>query len=424
MVFIKTVILLVSFAIFSLGFSYDCKAAEKEESLGFGDLFEGKGGYIHPFFSVSTVGSDNIASTHEDPSSDSYLTITPGIWVAFPASRQQLLQLDTSSYAPGGLNVGRTYTQYLNRFQTYLLYTADNKTYSTYSQRNTMNKKLEGILQYNLKGGLSFELYGQTNQYQDQEELTESTELDTYVSTLTGAILSYFISERFNCRLDFSYFDVQYDHERNQAKNRYDSSIAAYLFFGLSPKTELFLQYQGINIKYDERLAANSIQTHYFAGIQWKITEKSRGNFRLGQTLKEFEVETLNPVTSLIMELIVSHTFTPKTSFNISASQKTREPLSTDENYVLNQTASVSYSQNFTDRISLKLYETYVQDEYIRSEESIKKNITTVSKIGLQYRISDWIIGDIAYSNSNTDSTIDTLDTITSESTLRITAFF
>jgi len=422
--FIKTVILLISLTIFPLVCFCESSAAENDESLGFGDLFEGKGGYIHPFFSISSVASDNIASTYEDPSSDTYALITPGIWFAFPASRQQLLQLNTSSYAPGGLNISRTYTQYLHRIQTYFLYSADVKSYSEYSERDTVNRKIDGIFQYNLKGGLSLELYGQSNQLQDQEELTESTEIDTYASALSGVILSYFVSERFHCRLDLSNFDVQYDDDRNLAKNRNDGSVSAYLFFGISPKTKLFLQYQGIEIKYDEEININSVENHYFAGLQWKITEKSEGNIRLGQAVKKFEDETLNQVEPAILEVSVAHSFTPKSAINISASRKTREPLSTDENYILNQTVSVGYSQNFTDRLALKINETYLQDDYRKGEESVKENITVNGKISLQYTISDWLIADIALSNSNTDSTMDTLDTTTNEYILRVTTFF
>jgi len=394
------------------------------ESTGFSDLFEGKGGYLHPYVSMSLISSDNIDGTHADTSSDTILMTSPGIWFAFPASRQQLLQLNTSSYSPGGLATSRDPTNYFKRYQTYLLYSSDLEKYSKYTDKEVQKRKLEGIFQYNLKGGVTLELLGQFNQLEDPKELTESTKNDTYQSFYSGSLVTYDISEMFRIRFDYNNFQVTYDQDRNSPKNRMDGSYSIYFYASITEKTDIFLQYQNIDIKYDEEIISNSTQNQTFAGITWKATEKSRGSFKIGQAQKKFDSQTAGEANTMVLELSLSHRFTPKTSINVTAGRKTKEPLAANENYIFSQNASIGYSQQINSKIGLKVSLYSSDDDYIKNQNSIKKNETLNSKIGLGYTFNDWLIGDISYSNSKTSSTLEALNTVTNLLSIRLMAYF
>lgn len=417
-------IALVALILFSLLGLRNQAFAANEESTSFIDLFEGKGGYLHPFISLSLISSDNIAGTHEDTSSDTILMTSPGIWFAFPGSRQQLLQLNTSSYSPGGLATSRDPTNYFKRYQTYLLYSSDIEKYSKYTDKEVQKRKLEGIFQYNLKGGVRFELLGQFNQLEDPKELTESTENDTYQSFYSGFLVSYDISEMFRLRFDYNNFQVTYDHDRNSPKNRMDGSYSIYLYSGITEKSDIFLQYQNIGIQYNEGIISNSTQTQTFGGITWKATEKSQGSFKIGQAQKRFDSQTTGAANNMIMELSLGHSFTPKTSINITAGRNTKEPLAADENYILSQNASIGYSQQINNKFGLKVSLYSSEDDYIRNQDSIKKNKTLNSKVGIGYTFNDWLLGDISYSNSKTDSTLEALNTVTNIMSIRLMAYF
>lgn len=65
--------------------------------------FEAATGYIHPFLSIEGGYSDNIFNTKENEKDDFYTTISPGLWVATPRSKEIVLNINPSNTAPGGL---------------------------------------------------------------------------------------------------------------------------------------------------------------------------------------------------------------------------------------------------------------------------------------------------------------------------------
>ena len=69
------------------------------------EVFSTRRGYIHPFVSVSEFYTDNHFTTPDDEESDFISILSPGIWVSLPASRQQLIDIETMNTAPGGLGV-------------------------------------------------------------------------------------------------------------------------------------------------------------------------------------------------------------------------------------------------------------------------------------------------------------------------------
>ncbi len=124
------------------------------------------------------------------------------------------------------------------------------------------------------------------------------------------------------------------------------------------------------------------------------------------------------------MELSLGHSFTPKTSINVTAGINTKEPSAATENYILSQNISIGYSQQINNKIGLKISLYSLEDDYIKNEESIKQNETLNSKIGLGYTLNEWLNGDISYSNSKTDSTQESLNTVTNTLSIELMAYF
>ncbi len=121
-------------------------AQEDSEPAELGDVFGSQGGYVHPFGSLSLMSSDNIYYTKDDPTADTISILSLGIWFAVPASREQILNLNTSNYAPGGLEISREYKPYVDRYQLYFLYSFDMEKYSEYSDNDIQKHKLEGFV--------------------------------------------------------------------------------------------------------------------------------------------------------------------------------------------------------------------------------------------------------------------------------------
>jgi len=125
------------------------------------EIFGMKGGYIHPFLSVTEFFTDNVLNSRDNRKSDFATVLSPGIWLTFPHVKEKLLLIDTANISPGGFSLSRYKPESFRRFQTYLFYNADIELYSNESSLNGVSHKAEGLFQYNLRGGLSFELVDQ-----------------------------------------------------------------------------------------------------------------------------------------------------------------------------------------------------------------------------------------------------------------------
>ncbi|OGJ93363.1 MAG: hypothetical protein A2350_08120 [Candidatus Raymondbacteria bacterium RifOxyB12_full_50_8] len=64
------------------------------------DIFGKQGGNFHPFLIFQEIYTDNIFATDTHTKSDFITTIAPGVWLAFPANREKLLNIDTETTSP------------------------------------------------------------------------------------------------------------------------------------------------------------------------------------------------------------------------------------------------------------------------------------------------------------------------------------
>ena len=110
--------------------------------------------------------------------------------------------------------------------------------------------KLEGLLQYNLRGGLTFELIDQFLASHDLRGTGISQELDKFRTNLANLIVTYNVGERFMLRLDYANYFVDYTASRNDFRDRNDNTVSAYVFYLFRPKTSLFYEYEFVDVSY------------------------------------------------------------------------------------------------------------------------------------------------------------------------------
>jgi hypothetical protein len=373
------------------------------------DIFGKRGGYLHPFLSVIEYYSDNVFNSNDAKKSDFVTVISPGIWMTFPHVYEKLLSIDTSTLAPGGISLSRPNPEYFRRYQTYLFYNADIERFSKYTSGNTIDHKLEGLFQYNLRGGLSMELVDQFLASHDIWGTGTSTELDKFKSNLSNVILTYPVSEKFKFRFDYSNFFVHYDASRNNFRDRDDNAISGYIFYKFKPKTSVFVEYQFIDIKYNEGILSDSQEHHYFGGLQWDITAKSKGSIKTGYGLKDFSMSALQSSKDFILEAQIDHKFTPKTSLMLKASRKTNETNISTTDFILTNSVEAKYVQKLTGKITGELDFSYTNDTYKGAltfggeTKGIKDNYFT-GAFALQYKFKEWLEMNMGYIHNMRDS--------------------
>jgi hypothetical protein len=391
------------------------------------EVFGGKGGYVHPFLGITEYYTDNVFNTRNDKASDFTTVFSPGIWLTVPHVYEKLLNIDTSNVSPGGYTLSRYNPEAFKRYQAYLYYNADIELHARESAGNAVNHKAEGLFQYNLRGGLTFELVDQFLASHDMwgTGLSEK-KLDKFKTNLADFMIMYDTENKLKFRLDYSHNLVDYLATRNSFRDRSDNSVSAYIFYKIKPKTSLFYEYEFVDIDYKDSVLSNSIEHHNFVGIQWDVTAKSKGSVKAGYGLKYFSDSTISDAGDLIVEAQVDHKLTAKTSLILKASRKTEETNISTTGYVLSDSISAEYLQRLTGKITFDGMLSYTRDKYFGdlaldgTAKQLKDNYY-LGMLALQYKFREWLQLDSGYLLNARDSNFTELDYTSNIIFLRIT---
>jgi hypothetical protein len=389
------------------------------------DVF-GTGGYVHPFLSVSEYFTDNALYTHENRISDFITTISPGIWLTVPHVNERLLNISTASVAPGGFSLSRYKPETFKRYQTYLFYNADIEQYAKESSENAVSHNAGAFFQYNLRGGLTLEVLDQYVKSYDNRATVLTNELDKYWNNLASFTGMYDVSDRLQLRLDYSYFLVNYLADRNDFRNRNDSALSGYLFYKFRPKTSLFAEYEFVDIRYDKDTVSNSREHHFFGGIQWDITAKSKGSIKAGYGTKEFTRTGIGNSNDFILEAQIDHKLTAKTSLLLKASRRTNETNISTANYMITDSVGLGYLHRLTAKLMADINLEYGHDKYngdvtLRTETGKLTDHYFSAAFAMQYKLREWLEADAGYIFGRRSSNFPDFDYITNIIFLRIT---
>ncbi|PKN13275.1 MAG: hypothetical protein CVU69_02955 [Deltaproteobacteria bacterium HGW-Deltaproteobacteria-4] len=315
------------------------------------NLFGGRTGYIHPFFSLSGFYTSNLFRTAGNEQSDLYAVITPGIWLALPARNQRMPEIGTSNTAPGGLSLSRLTAARERRVQAYALYQANIFKYDQYQDEDRVDHRLQGMLKLSARRGLSLEIVDVFERNSDPYGTggKAAGTLDTFDANLFNAILVSRLTPKMLLRADYGRYTLNYADASNLYRDRNDNSYSGYLFFQATPKTALFIQGEYINIDYDEAGKVDTKHNNYYVGMQMQTSANTRGRVKVGYGMQDYDsVES----DDFLAEGQLDYFFSPKTSLYV---QGTRRILETDQigaTGILSHRALLGYRQRMTARVS------------------------------------------------------------------------
>ena len=392
-----------------------------------GELFGPETGYIHPFLSVTQAHTDNLYND-QAKASDFYNIVTPGFWLAVPASKEELATFNTSSLAPGGLALSNDKAKAVGRYQTYLAYNADIYRYHEKTDENVTDHKAAAFLQYNFRGGLSFDFVDQWKRGHDPRGTGDSTTLDKFKTNLFGVNAAYELTKRFELQVEYSNFYVGYDNGRDE-RDRTDNSYGGSLHYKYSPKTTFFVEYKNIDVDYDLATYSDSSEDQVLAGMKWDVTAKTSGKLKLGYGNKDFDQAGRSDADNLVVELSGRYALTPKTSIEVTGTRKANETTIQGTNYVETDSLSVAYLQSITPRINAVVNLIYTNDSYdgattVGSVTQERDDDIFTFAPALQYSFNKWLFADLVYSYTKRDSNFDTYDYETSQVMVRLASSF
>lgn len=338
--------------LFGLVLPHTC-LADDDGPIEADDLFGGGGGYVHPYVTVTSMYDDNVYRTAKDETSDYAMVYSPGIWLALPGTKEQKLQLNTSTLTPGGLGIVEDRGQDFQRFQGYLHYGSVMSRYQDTTDNDTDDQRLDALLQYNLKGGLSFEAMNMYRDGHDERGEGAFGDLDTYTSNLAGGRITYDVGSHFRVRGEYGHFTVAYDDSDNSYLDRADDKYSAYLYYKLSGKSSVFTEYDLTDISYDNMEYLNSTEHTGWLGFRWRHSEKTMGEIKAGYLNKVYSDDAMGgDQGDFVVKGWLDYHLTGKSRLHFTLARLVEEPDANSSQATVTNQGKVGFIHDLTAKIT------------------------------------------------------------------------
>ncbi|MBW1635626.1 MAG: outer membrane beta-barrel protein [Deltaproteobacteria bacterium] len=393
-------------------------AAQEDDAANPEKLFGKEGGYFHPFISLGLEYTDNLFNLDDKfpgGETENLLTmVSPGIWFSLPRTKIIPITIKPNNTSPGGLQQQTENYRSFDRFQAYGLAGLDFKYYSEDSDLNKTDGVLEGMLGYNLRGGLGMQVVDRYTHGED--ELDASTLLReqarAYDSNLLLAIADWDVTEKVRTKLEYNNFYLSYEDDINSFMDRVDNGADLYGYYNYSLKTALFLEYKYINAVYDRSSLRDNDSHFFYGGIEWDSTEKTDMLFKLGYQKKIFDDEFLDDDDwdGVVFDLQLRYRYSEKThlSFDFYRTNDASDSYQASDQTVLG--AVVKYDQKFSDKLSGSLDFAYEDIDYSNAHLVVaadRDDDTFAARPALQYLFRRWLMFELAYEYETRASTDD-----------------
>lgn len=388
--------------------------AEEEKAIDADELFGGGGGYFHPYVTTTGMYEDNVYQTAENEIGDYATIFSPGIWLALPGVREKSSSPTTSPRTTGGVGVVEDRGDVLRRMKAFLHYRADMTRYEEEDSEDSDDQRFEGLLQYSLKGGLAFEAMGQYLDSHENPGESVSGAKDDYTSNLLGGRVTYDMGTRFRLRGEYSNFDVNYDSAENDTRSRNDDKYVASLYYKLTGKSSVLVEYDFVDISYDESPDFDSEEQYMWGGYRYRLSEKTMGEVKLGYLNKDYAVGDAEGQGDLVVKGWIDYELTGKSRLKLIASRLPEEADKYGEESALTNDVSAVLSHDLTSKIMLSLGGGYGQTTYegnyiYNGVVSEREDDKYTAKLSLDYRIQDWLGVGASYTYEDKESNIDDL---------------
>lgn len=291
--------------------------------------------------------------------------------------------------------------QYLTHFGKHLFAINYDGEYALYNDNDKLNYDDHNIsisarLDHSLKINSEFKL-----SYKDEIEEPGTNNSTSLLITQfnqtnkTQALAKFY----YGTKQSIGQLVLRLDHNEYRYTNNLQSyrdvdrnRITGTFFYRIAPKTRLLFQASIGDYDYiikSQFPDQSSKETFYLAGVEWDITAKTSGTFKLGYQGKNFKQDVYNDITGL--SYMLDMTWKPNTysKIKIGASRMTQESSQLLTSAFVTNSYTVDAEHEITPRTKLKAAYTYDNDDIvtIRSRTDKRHNIV----LGVDHSLLTWL---------------------------------
>lgn len=195
------------------------------------------------------------------------------------------------------------------------------------------------------------------------------------------------------------------DHSEYRYNNNFQdyrdvdrNTLTGTFFYRIAPKTRLLFQASVADYNYlikSEFPDQSSKENYYLAGVEWDITAKTSGTFKIGYQSKDFEQAVYNDITGLSYMLDMTWKPNTYTKIKLGASKMTRESSQQLTSAFVTNTYTINAEHEITARTKIKAQYTYDNDDIVTTQSRTDKrhNIT----LGLDHSLLTWLNISVDY---------------------------
>jgi polysaccharide biosynthesis protein VpsM len=371
---------------------------------------------VHGSLTLSGVFTDNVLNSSDNKKSDFSTLLSPALWLVFPHTNENIAPAALSVRSPGGSQLSRQWPDSLFHYQASLYYRTDIPLTSSSGHLyygTTPAQTLSGRL---LIKGNRFSLLAEDHyeySYHEQEAgaIIRQGERDRYNSNYFGVTLSYDTQHRLVLSGGYSHFITTYQSDMSDFRNRQDNGLFGVLAYKLSPRVSLLAEYRFFGISYDHTGVLDSSEHYFLGGISWDITAKSKGLFKVGYSVKDFD-HSLGSYNDFSLELQLDHRITPKTALLASAYRKPNETDLSGMAFSFTNGFDVQLRHILTPKLTSTVGFLVENDQYkqLHGLTDAAESTTYQWNAALQYAFRRWLRGTVGYAYTVKNSSVADLE--------------
>ncbi len=342
---------------------------------------------IHPSVTVKGCFDDNVYLNSDNEKSDFINTIYPRI------------QLDL----PFGAG---------NRHSTQIIYSAEIKTFSDYTDENSVNQ--DAGLDFHLnfpKGDFRLEnLYRDTSTRADTEFTTSIDRIENKSEALLEIEMN-----KLSYGFGYSHFLKDYDKDTYRTLEYEEDIFTLIGYYKLFPKTKLLLEYNHGEIDYDLDSTRKGNYVQIRTGLKGELTGKTTGTVKVGYQDRDYDTKGEKDLQSSVAELELSTQFNSDTKLELNYQSTALESTYSTNNFYESDRISAQFNQKIGNRLSAITSLAFENNDYPEETtvgSEAKKRVDDIWTIGLgvEYSLKDYLKTKLAYEYKNRDSNINSQD--------------